>query len=177
MFAAYGCVFDFARHCVRVDDVLEGLITLRCVIGSCVFDLLVVSTLGVVDLQQYIVVGRQRTLYKKVENHNRIPGWYRPGCLSLVWCDGYARWLWIKILFWKRTAAGRVSPSVPRTVEVARTMLAPHAHDWHRLGHGGNRHRRNHDTRVSCRYNCQGLCVGISGSDRPYHFPLLQEVT
>ena len=50
MFAAYGCVLDFACHCVRVDDVLEGLITLRRVIGSCVFDLLVLSILGVVDL-------------------------------------------------------------------------------------------------------------------------------
>ena len=129
MFAAYGCVFDFARHCVRVDDVLEGLITLRCVIGSCVFDLLVLSTLGVVDLQQYIVVGRQRTLYKKVENHNQHPRLAPAWLLPLVWCGGFAHWLWIKILFWKRTAAGRVSPSVPRTVEVTRTMLAPHAHD------------------------------------------------
>ena len=50
MFAAYGCVLDFACHCVRVDDVLEGLITLRCVTGSYVFDLPVSSILGVVDL-------------------------------------------------------------------------------------------------------------------------------
>ena len=37
------------------------------------------------------------------------------------------------IPFWKRAAVGRMSPSAPRTVEVALTMPAPHAFDWHRL--------------------------------------------